>query len=388
MAGGLPANIAKQILLDYIDNGKVTQGERLPSVRELKQRYMTTNTTICSALTILENQGRVEKIHGKGNYVRDLEPAGPGANAKPFIGAILPHPAGNSMIAPLSVGIERCAREYGQQLMMAISNEDYNEEHEDVRRLIEAGCRGIVMCPVVRMRHQLRSDYLAREFTDFPIVLMDMAFPEQKRSMVVVDNFRAAYDMTNHLIARGHRRIGFLDWRVSQGELMSRSVRDRYAGYIKALKAAGLQPVPEDLWQVTYPKPDQDTRPELIAYLEKWKKARERATAIIALEDNWALTIIQFAEKLGIRIPKDLVVTGFDNCPNVGLSQPSFPTSNPAFEKMGETAVHILMQHINMEIDAPVHYMMPAPLKVRDGLGNDALPPKSSDPQMAIEFSV
>lgn len=371
MGSSLPATIAQSIRTDYIDNHVVKAGERLPSVRELKERYMTTNTTICGALGILENQGLVKRIHGKGNYVTEpVEERLPGRNK--IIGTILPHPGGNSMIARLQGGIERCAREYGHQLMIAISNENYEEEYRDIIRLRESGCRGIVLNPMVRSRQQLRADFLQREFLDYPIVLTDMAFPEQKRSMVIADNFKACLDMTQLMIDRGHKRIAFMDWAAPEGELMSRSVRDRYRGYLKALKTHNLEPYPEDHWMITYPTfySGADYLSDLRTYLKRWAEMEDRPTALIALEDNWALSTINVAKEFGISIPGDLDIAGFDDCPSVNLANPTFPTTHPSFEEMGEIAVHLLMQHINGEIEEPVHYMVPAPIHIRDEVKN------------------
>lgn len=362
MAGSLPARIAKSIQEDYIDGRKVKPDERLPSVRELKDRYMTTNTTICSALTILENQGLVKKVHGKGNFVTE-PPEEKQRGVSTTVGLVVPSPTSSpNMVSQLSIGVERAARDYGFQMMMAASNEDYEEERRDVERMRDAGCQGIVMCPMIRLRHQLRKDYLNEEFQDFPIVLMDMAFPEQRRSQVVPDNFRAGYSVTEWLLQQeGHQRIAFVDWKVPEGELMSRSVRDRYRGYLSAFKMARVEPLPEDHWQVCYPGYGTDPLADTQKLLDQWvaRKEGERPTAIVALNDNWAVEMINYLMAQGVKVPEEVRIAGFDNCPTLSHYRPSFPTTDPVFETIGETAVQLLMQHINGELEAPVYYMRP-----------------------------
>jgi LacI family transcriptional regulator, xylobiose transport system transcriptional regulator len=251
----------------------------------------------------------------------------------------------------------------------ALSREDYEEERRDVARLREAGCAGIVMNPMVRLRDQLRSDYLKREHRNYPIVLLDMAFPEQERSQVVFDNYASGLEMTEWLLqAEGHRRIAFMDWKVPQGELMSRSMRDRYQGYLAALRKAGVAPLAEDRWTVTYPSMGGDPRDDARAHLRKWRESTDRPTALVTLNDGWAMEMKGQASDLGIAAPQDIRLTGFDNCPMIASMRPGFPTSNPDFEKAGETAVHLLLQHISGALDAPVHYMQPAPFLLRDAI--------------------
>jgi DNA-binding LacI/PurR family transcriptional regulator len=204
------------------------------------------------------------------------------------------------------------------------------------------GCKAIVLYPVPRTPEQFRKDYLKTEFKDFPIILLDNAFPEQGRSQVVFDNYRAGYNMTELLLKEGHKRIAFM---MPDSELLVRSIRDRYKGFRDALQEAGIPFADEDLWVVNasrsiYSTPKDDVlkniKPKLANLL-----SGDHPTAVIAVEDTTAVYTISIAKEQGIDIPGQLRVVGFDNLGIARLFEPTFPTTAPDFTQSGAIAVEM-----------------------------------------------
>ena len=363
MPGTLPARIAQRIAHDFIDGGLVAPGERLPSIRELKVRYGATNTTICGALNILESQGRVVKQHGRGSFV--AEPGGMPDRAG-LLGLLLPHPRiGSRVLAGLAVGVERAARAAGYRVMATVAGGDYATEREDLARLVEGGCRGLILRPAMRTREELTADYLAG-WPALPTVLVETGWPEQGRSRVLLDQFRAGADVTRWLLGRGHRRIAFMDWRLPAGEPQSRPVQDRRRGYREALVAAGRTQRRSDLWTVTCAGYGADPVQELRKHLGQWQAEPDHATAVLALDDRWASMLIELAGELGIDVPGDLEVAGFDGTVAQRPAGPRFTTTAPDFERLGDSAVQVLLQQLRGDIDRPIHYLHPAPLAARE----------------------
>jgi DNA-binding LacI/PurR family transcriptional regulator len=213
--------------------------------------------------------------------------------------------------------------------------------------------------PVTRRKQELNNDYLNREFKDVPIVLFDIAYPEQKRSQVVFDNYRAAFQMTEFLINEGHRRIAFMDLACAEGEYLQRSTRDRYEGYLDALSAWKLTARPDDRWII-----DVRERMDLAfdGFMDQHMMGSDRPTALIAIEDTAALYAIHAATERGLRVPNDLRVVGFDNLRACRAVRPPFPTSDPSFRLAGEVAVDLVVREIRGQVKPPVVYMLPVPL--------------------------
>ena len=207
MKHSLQHKIADLILTDYINSGRIEPGQKIPTVRELKDIYGTSDTTIQRSLSILELWGAIIRRPGSGCYVSDAQEV----YLKPSL-KILGCVASCTDTEPafhVFSGIETVCRQRGYQMLVATTNDDYKMEMESVGKQIDMGCDAIVVYPAPRTQEQMSSDYLKTSFKDFPIVLLDNAFPEQGRSHVIFDNYSAGYGMTEMLIKEGHRRIAF-----------------------------------------------------------------------------------------------------------------------------------------------------------------------------------
>jgi LacI family transcriptional regulator len=193
----------------------------------------------------------------------------------------------------------------------------------------------------------------AAEFsTDAPIIAIDPHIINAKYPSVQGTNYRGAMDAMEYLIGLGHRRIAFINGRP---EIVS-SER-RLKGYEDALKKAGIPPDPA----LSVPG-DYST-----------ETGRERAlqllsmgnppTAIFAANDQSALGVYQAAEQLGVRIPEDLSVVGFDNISETRYR--GLTTVDQFLDEMGYVAVQILIKLINDEkLENTVH-KIPTKLVVR-----------------------
>ncbi len=365
MANTLPALIARRISEDYIANGRISPGGQLPSVRELQAQYDVSSTTIVNALSVLAAQGLLQKQHGRGTFVTERSAANSGKQLD-AVGFVVPAAVSVGCLMSIYAGVERAGRRHGWDVLLATADYSYETERQQVARLIQAGCRGIVLNPVTRMRTQLRDDYLKTEFRDFPIVLVDIAYPEQARSQVVFDNYRAGYDMTEFLLSEGHRRIAFIDAEFPQGgEPMHRSTHERLRGYRDALRAVGIASRAADHWRMHLIVDEHEDEAESL--LLKWKDMKDRPTAVIALHDGSALDLVHAARALGYDVPEELRVVGFDNLGFGRSGRPLFPTTDPDFGRAGEIAVELLAQHMRGELDGSVVYMLPVPLRTDTG---------------------
>lgn len=355
--------VADAILSDFVRSGLLQPGDRLPPVRELERRYDASRATIVHALSLLEQQGWIEKRHGSGCYVKQPERS---ASTPPqnLIGFVARN-TNTEVILRVYAGIERVARVHHLHVLVASSDDSYDFEHEQIARLIRAGCNAIILFPVTRTERQLREDYLKKEFLDFPIVLVDIAYPEQKRPQVVFDNYLLGYEMTEMLLHEGHRRIAFMDIEAGEEQFMHYSTRERHRGYLDALHHAGVPVYPEDHWVIRGRLPGEDMFEEVVPFLQEWKRSEERPTGVIAIEDFCAMRTIEAARSLGIGVPEELTVVGFDNLTIARSFHPPFPTSDPDFRRAGEIAARLAIRQVRGSLTEPVTYMLPVPIKRR-----------------------
>jgi GntR family transcriptional regulator of arabinose operon len=352
--------IADAIFNEYIVPARGNVGSRLPSVRELGDRYGASSHTVVHALGLLVGRGVVEKRRKSGCYITD-SPGKQGRGDANMLGFITSM-AHSEIITRTSQGVQQACAALGWRLMVAVSGLDYERERQCVADLMSAGCKGVVIMPMTRSREQLRNDYLKAEYRDCPIALIDIAHPEQQHIQVIFDNRRLGREMTEVLINQGHRRIAFIDIGGPDYRDIHKSTHDRYLGYLAALSKAGLPANPDDRWMLR--RDPRMGNPELIApALIGWTQSQDRPTALIALDDSMAVEIIIVAAQLGIAIPDDLEVVGFDNLREGTACGSLTWTSDPDFRRAGEMATELLIDRISGVENTSCTYVLPVPVK-------------------------
>lgn len=168
-----------------------------------------------------------------------------------------------------------------------------------------------------------------------PIVAIDPHTGQSGLPTIDSDNLRGGQIATEHLLSLGHRRIAMLTGRP---DLQSAQLRER--GYRQALHAAGV-PADETLLAAG------DYDPHVSAAATRQLLAAPRPpTALFAANDMSAIAAITVAADLGLRIPGDLSVVGFDNIPESALTTPPLTTINQPIRQMGEQSIHLLIQLI------------------------------------------
>jgi DNA-binding LacI/PurR family transcriptional regulator len=147
-------------------------------------------------------------------------------------------------------------------------------------------------------------EWVALDQDDLPIVMIDV--PDSPDAELAVDDVRGGRLATEHLLASGHRRIGFVgDAPANPFGFMSSENRRR--GYLRALLGAGIEPVTE------LQQRGPHGRVEARAPAERLLTLPDRPTAVFAASDMQAVGVIEAARARGLRVPDDVAVIGFDD---------------------------------------------------------------------------
>lgn len=352
----LTDQIIEAILRDFVRGKNMQNGDKLPTVRELATYYNISLVTITEALSRLEERNLVECIQGSGCYVRHgcEWPLDGGIRRlaivthKPFYGFQLDF--------ALYHGVAGRCEDFGIELMEEYLAESYDQERETVARARQDGADAIIVYPSPRTRSQLREDYLACEFQDLRIMLVDMAYEEQKRSAVIMNNFAAGQEMTQRLIEAGFKKIVFAKMQKENQELCHKSNEDRYDGYLWAMRRAGLAPEILDIYE-------RNRKDEFYQPTREWISSLDEPAALIGIYDLHARFALETAQASGLRIPEDFLATGFDNATAMqGSYAGRIPTTQPDFAELGKVAVDELLR-MNTHPSRPIcHYVLPLPI--------------------------
>jgi len=187
-----------------------------------------------------------------------------------------------------------------------------------------------------------------------PVVAVDPHTGPSELPTIDSDNLRGARLATEHLLDLGHTRIAMLTGRP---DLQSAQLRER--GYRDALAAAHAG-IDEDLIRLgAYDAAiSAKSARELLT-------ADQRPTAIFAANDISAIATLAVAAELGLRVPEDLSVVGFDNIPESALGRPPLTTVDQPIREMGRRAIELLIRLIRGEPAAETHVTLATNLVVR-----------------------
>ncbi len=352
--------LAERIKAEWISRPDVKIGDRLPTQFELQKMLGVSRPTIAKAVALLEAEGLVESRQGSGVYLRSAPTT---ATRTRLISFIAPR-SNASLVLRAYYGIERRARQRGYQLLMASSEDDVRHEEDLVEQHLQAGAQGVILYPVTRFRHQLSQDYLLRRWREVPIVLFDIGYEEWQRPMVLFDNYRLGYEMTQALLAHGRRRIAFLHLNP---DCLHRSIHERREGWLAAMQDAGIAVPPSYLNWIDFTDRlhmlSSSVAEEIAVRL---MQLSPQPDALIAWEDNTAVPIIRALQKMGVNVPEQVCVVGFDDLETSRFFHPAFPTSQPDFARLGEIAVEVLDEWLSGKQSIPRTYILSVPVLWRE----------------------
>ncbi|WP_019636800.1 LacI family DNA-binding transcriptional regulator [Paenibacillus fonticola] len=175
-----------------------------------------------------------------------------------------------------------------------------------------------------------------------PMVLVDHEDPLIPSDTIFANNVDGMYRMVNYLIGLGHRELYFL------GNVnFSRSFQDRWLGFRSALEEndLGVQPHKDGMLLL-----DSIETGGFDEALENWlltrKQTKSLPTALVCANDLIAIHTVRILQKLGLRVPEEVSVTGFDNIDDAARAEPQITTVNVAKEQLGRRAVTKLLDRL------------------------------------------
>lgn len=188
-----------------------------------------------------------------------------------------------------------------------------------------------------------------------PVVAIDPNNESPECPSIISTNRAGALQAMTYLTNLGHRRIGFITGRV---ELVS--TNRRLQGYKDGLAAAGI-PLAEELIQI-----GDYTTGTAIGCTHRLLTLDDPPTAIFASNDMSAMGVYQAAEELGVRIPEELSVVGFDNLRESAFLRPALTTIDQSVAKMGYIATEMIVKLVNGQALEHDPYKIPTKLVIRE----------------------
>ena len=350
-----------------IQDGTYASGQQLPTESELSRLYDVSRITSKRALEELSREGRVVRIRGKGTFVQKHEGEiahlgkPPMQQTKNAVALIFPYNVAIGTFSPAIDGASDLLKNHGMSTHVFTGLEDVASVEELIESLCEDGTSGIIYYPFSEVKSYELMNRLI--FNEYPMVTIDKYFSGIPVDYVSSDNRNGGILATEYLIGLGHRKIGFVsDIAIEKAS----SVRERYLGYCQALKSSGLAYeqclVKLEIAGQEFRRTYQET-----LYRQVLEELMIKgATAIFAINDFIASYLIRSAIAMGISIPKQMSIIGFDDMAISAHQQIPITTIAQDFYRIGSKAAQIIVDKMQDPHKEGECAMIPVKLVQRD----------------------
>lgn len=248
----------------------------------------------------------------------------------------------------IQFGIEKEARKHNLNIILHYVDENGFEVPAGIT---ENTIDGIIMLGC------LPKDFVSKvNASGLPIVSVDNYYDNILMNYILTDNISASFNMTEYLIKKGHKKIGFY------GNInLSSSFYDRYLGYFKAMQTYNLI-VPNE-WII---KNNLSDYTGLLEHLKDGKA--DLPSAFFCVNDVHAVKLIKTLEDISIQVPAKVSVAGFDNIPQAEENNPGLTTMHVHKEALGEAAVLRLVSIFEDKKELPEKILVSTKLIERDSV--------------------
>ncbi|MGH1436413.1 MAG: LacI family DNA-binding transcriptional regulator [Lewinella sp.] len=238
-------------------------------------------------------------------------------------------------ISSLIAGIEAEARQAGYHVIISQSCDSTESEIENLKALYDSRISALIVSVAMQTTDYKHFDLFSDN--DIPIVFVDRIPMLKGVHKLQINNFKAGYAATEHLIEQGCKRIAHFG-----GARHQLIYEDRRLGYMAALKNHGLEIDEQIILEAESLSEEEGYR--LTADIMGIASPPD---GIFCANDTAAVSAIQYAKKHGVRIPEDLAIIGFNNDPVCEIIDPALSSIDHPAVEMGEQAVQQALALLN-----------------------------------------
>jgi LacI family transcriptional regulator len=359
--------ISRQIASEII-SGKYRQTGRLPSEAQFVVRFKVSRPTIVRALRELQDEGLIDRRKGSGTYVRPEQARPLESHSLPRLGLIVPSLCHTEIFETLCGELAGLARVNDFTLLGGASAFAVGETKMTVQqaeelcsRFVESNVVGVFFVPFEdqpdsEVANQRIAELLRQ--AGIPMVLLDRdlgAFPYRSEYDIVgVDNYAGGYLLGMHLAKLGAMRLAYV-----MRPFTAPTVKSRIAGARMAMLDYGLE-VPQRFVRVGDPTD--------LKFVRSVAQSQQ-LDAVFCTSDHVAAQFLQSLTRLGIHVPKDLRVVGFDDIRFANLLSVPLTTVEQPYRDIATTAFNALRERIKNANMPPRILMLTPRIVVRETCG-------------------
>jgi LacI family transcriptional regulator len=301
-----------------------------------------------------ETRARVREVAGALRYSPNSAARSLITAKSNTLGVLLPDLYGE-FFSEVIRGIDQTAQHNGYHVLVSSSHET-QERIEGAIRAMRGRVDGLIV-----MSPDIDGPALAANLPDsLPVVLLNCAVDGTSYDAISVDNFGGAYAMVRHLLSTGGTRVAIIT-----GSSRNYDARERLRGYRAALRDAGAEQ--QEGWEIAGDFTETGG----------YRAAREiaalspRPTAVFAANDAMAIGALSAFREVGLRVPEDIAVAGFDDIPMARYMSPPLTSVHIEISELGARAMGVLLAAVQEKNrHERQRVVLPTTLVVRQSCGS------------------
>ncbi|ADD02947.1 transcriptional regulator, GntR family with LacI sensor [Thermoanaerobacter italicus Ab9] len=347
----------KEFIIRYIVENNLNAHDPLFTENELAAKFNMSRHTVRKALDELENEGWIYRKQGVGTFCADRSVIKK-IDDKNI--AVITTYVSDYIFPRIIKGIDQVLTKEGYTILLYNTNNKIEKEIDILENIMTKNIKGVIIEPTKSALPHINIDYFEQlKRRGIPYIFINSYYEELKPSYIIQDDEGGGFVVTEHLIQLGHRNIlGIFKSDDNQG-------LNRYKGYIRALRQYGIKIREDNI--VWYTTEEMRTKPqEMVKKI--FEGTGDKPSAIVCYNDQIAMWVIEALRNLGLTVPNDVSIVGFDDSDYAVLSDIKLTTIVHPKEEMGRQAAKALfklMEMGNKAFENPITICVKPELKIR-----------------------
>ncbi|MEN8187637.1 MAG: LacI family DNA-binding transcriptional regulator [Bacteroidota bacterium] len=311
------------------------------TIHDIAKELGLDSSTISRALSDSPRVGKktkqrvLEKARELG-YARNLMASNLRTSKTMTIGVVVPYISRHFFSEAID-GIEQVVTTKNYRVIISQSHDSYETEKKIINGLFMNRVDGLLISPSMETPDGEHLELFCKN--KIPVVLFDRYFKDNQFSKVIFEDKKGAFDLTQHMIDKGCKRLFHL-----AGDFNSQIYNQRYKGYKEALEKNNLP------FDDSYVFPSNLTPEEATEIIKKILKndREDLPDGLVCSNDVSALAIMKYLdENTDLKVPEDIVIGGFSNEPASDIIKPGLTSVDQHPFRIGKAAAEMLLNFIN-----------------------------------------
>ena len=349
----------KSWLLAEIKRGAFGKDKPLPGDLELMNRFGVSRGTVRMALLELQRQGLIRRRRGLGTFLSQH-----GARRSGVIGLLFPEIDTCEYFKDVERELAEYARRVGYEInVMKCAVEEEHDVADEIRKearvLVDKHVEGVIFRPLINEKYTKINQEVSEILEDAgnPVVLFDSDVEKKPRrsafDIVTVNNVDAGRSIAGYLIESGRRRIAFNMVDCVEGK--NENLDNRFFGVAGECVVRGLYDGVRSV----------KVAPSNVEAMKKLLRSRWHPDAFVCVNDEIAVGIVETLKGLGVDVPKDVAVVGFDDVSCARKCVPPLTTVQQPSRQIAQSLIKTLVFRIRSPDAPPQEIYLGAPLVCR-----------------------